>query len=842
MTPVTLTSALIEKFGGTFLSHKYDNRAPTPPFHRSAWALYASSHPQCMVVAPREHAKAQPLSSMLLTPTGWRRLADLVEGNYVIGGDGKPTRIAQLHPISELALYKVTLADGRSTRCNEEHLWPIIMPQNTGSSVRIRALKDIIPKAFKTRYDPRFGTYFNDYRCFVPVPPPIEFSPIDDDSYIDGYVLGIWLGDGHSADGRITSADPEIFDYFPESYKVSKRSGLYLYKVNMLRAQLKGMEVLGNKRIPSQYFRAPVAVRLALLQGLMDTDGTIQKKGWNAYFCNTNEELLADFVALVRSLGGTANKFYGEQTVKDAPYAYWRVSVGMPEGMCPFRLKRKADKWQAKKALKLAITSIEPCGKELSRCITVENSDGLYITDEYTLTHNSTGLNFVYGLAELLFRTSDYCILASSTEDLAAEQLGNISEELHENEELRRYFGVKGFESEAKADMICVMQDGHRFRVLCRGAEQRIRGRLWKNKRPNLFLGDDLEDDEQVENPDRRMKFRRWFFRAAKQALGRYGKARVHGTILHDDSLLSRLAKCPKCKNLQWNGMIPCQKCGTVKVWQHLYYKAHESFDDFSNILWPEQWPEERLRARRQEFIEDGDAAGYSQEFLNDPLDNSDAYLKRADFLPMNADDYDSPKIICAAADFAVSKADRANRTSFIIGGKDVNNLLHFIDQRVDRWDPSEWLEVMFQIQQRWNPEVFWVEDGVIWSGIKGMIYREMQIRDIRINIEARTPIKDKGTRGRSFQRRMRAGQCRFDKKAEWYPGYEMELIRFTGNAAATLDDQFDSSALLSLGFDTFQHVEKEDFWSDEDRKMEQGFWIRKASLPSSGRSKVTGY
>lgn len=454
----------------------------------------------------------------------------------------------------------------------------------------------------------------------------------------------------------------------------------------------------------------------------------------------------------------------------------------------------------------------------------------------------STGLNFVYGMAELLFRSSDYCILASSTEDLAAEQLSNIMEELHDNDELRRYFGVKGFESEAKADMICVMNDGHRFRVLCRGAEQRIRGRLWKGKRPNLFLGDDLEDDEQVENPDRRNKFRRWFFRAAKQALGRYGKARVHGTILHDDSLLSRLAKCPKCKNLQADGTKPCVKCGTTKSWKHLYYKAHEGFDDFSNILWPEQWPEERLRNRRQEFIEDGDAAGYSQEFLNDPLDNSEAYLRKADFLPMGADDHDSPKIVCAAADFAVSRADKANRTSFTVAGKDISNILHFIDQRVGRWDPLEWLEEMFLIQQRWNPEVFFVEDGVIWTGIKAMIYREMQIRDVRINIEARTPIKDKGTRGRNFQRRMRAGHCRFDKTGDWYSGYEMELLRFTGNAAATLDDQFDSSALLSIGFDNLAQVEKEDFYDDEDWEMERGFWNRKAMSQADGRSRVTGY
>lgn len=457
----------------------------------------------------------------------------------------------------------------------------------------------------------------------------------------------------------------------------------------------------------------------------------------------------------------------------------------------------------------------------------------------------STALTTVYTLAECLFRTSDYVILVGSTEDGSAEQLGNIVEELTENEDLVREFGVKKFLRTSNTDVICELSDGHRFRIIAKGAEQRIRGRLWKGKRPNLLVCDDMEDDEQVENADRRAKFRRWFFRAAKQALSKSGKIRVHGTILHDDSLLNRLAKCPSCKALSFeNGKPACPKCGKSKIWQHLFYKAHAGFDDFSSILWPERWNEKQLRTRRQEFIEDGDSAGYSQEFLNDPLDNSEAYLKREDFQAMTEYDYKAPKVICAAADFAVSKADKANRTSFTIGGKDVDNILHHIDQRVDRWDTLEWIEEMFKIQAAWNPEVFWVEDGVIWKSVKPMLMREMQVRDIRINFDAILPVKDKAARGRPYQRRMRAGQCRFDKRADWYPGFEQENLRFTGTSAATLDDQFDSAALLSRGFDDFAHVEEEDFFTDEEQEFERGFWNSRPGIhgSGSGRSATTGY
>ena len=95
----------------------------------------------------------------------------------------------------------------------------------------------------------------------------------------------------------------------------------------------------------------------------------------------------------------------------------------------------------------------------------------------------STALTTVYILAEVLFRNSDYVMLVGSTEEFAAEQLGNISDELRSNEDIIREFSVKGFDMDSRTDIIVRLQDGHTFRILCRGAEQRIRGRLWKGKR-----------------------------------------------------------------------------------------------------------------------------------------------------------------------------------------------------------------------------------------------------------------------------------------------------------------------------------------------------------------------
>ena len=430
----------------------------------------------------------------------------------------------------------------------------------------------------------------------------------------------------------------------------------------------------------------------------------------------------------------------------------------------------------------------------------------------------STALTHDYILATILFRVESYVILVGSSEDMAIEHLGDIANELRENEELIRDFKIRNFVTDQKTDIIIKCEDGYEFRLIARGAEQKIRGRKWQGKRPGLIVFDDIEDDEQVENRDRRRKFRRWFFRACKQALRDGGKMRGHGTILHEDSLLSHLMR-----NKEWNSII---------------YKAHTGFDDFTNILWPEKFPEKRLRSIRQEFINEGDSSGYSQEYLNDPFDFEDAYLRKDDFLPMRDDDYDTTKVVCAAADFAISKADLANRTSFTIGGKDVNNILHFIDQRLGRWDSLEIVEEMFTVQRRHNPDVFYVEDGVIWKSLYPIIAREMQKRDIWISFKPILPTKDKAVRGRSLQKRMRGGGCRFDKSAEWYPGFEAELLKFTGSSEATLDDQFDSAALLSKGFEDFHELEDDDFKSDE----EEEFDFMAQTYKQTGRSAVTGY
>lgn len=441
----------------------------------------------------------------------------------------------------------------------------------------------------------------------------------------------------------------------------------------------------------------------------------------------------------------------------------------------------------------------------------------------------STNFTLAYGLAVALFRNESYIIVLGSSEEMAGEAIGEFSFELHENEDLIREFGIKGFVTDTKTDLIVECNDGYQFRIIGRGPGQKIRGRKWHGKRPGLLLFDDVEDDEQVETKEQRSKFLKWFFRAAKQCLRVGGKCRGHGTILNEDSMLANLMKNPE--------------------WLTKVYRAHKSFDDFSELLWPERLSEKVLRAKQRELVAAHDAAGYSQELLNDPQDNSEAYLRRDDFISMSEADYEYPKSVSAGWDFAVSKSDMANRTSCTVGGLDTRNILHFLDFRVGRWSPSEspadvergiigWSDVMFQVEERWHPETHFVEGGQIWLSVASIVRQEMLLRNVFLNIEVLHPIKDKAARGRTLQKRHRSGATRWNTQADGFDGAKEEMLKFTGSASARLDDQFDSAATLCLGLANTSLVEEEDFYDEDEWAMERGS-RRKAS---DGRSLVTGY
>ena len=409
----------------------------------------------------------------------------------------------------------------------------------------------------------------------------------------------------------------------------------------------------------------------------------------------------------------------------------------------------------------------------------------------------STSITLSYLLATLVFRERQYAIIVSDTEGQAVQFLGDLKNELLDNEHVIALFGKVEMLKDSETKIVCQFEDGHKFRVEAKGSEQKVRGLKWINKRPDLLICDDLENDEIVMNKERREKFRSWFFKALIPSMSDRGRIIVVGTILHLDSVLERLLNDPH--------------------WYTARYRAHN--EDFTEILWPERFSQARLERIRGNYVSQGMPEGYSQEYLNYPIDDSNAYFRRDDFRFYKAEDIDSERLsYYSAIDFAISSSERADYTVIVTVGIDEHNNMYLVDVNRGRWDAKEIIDEMFTTQLRYKPNIFAAENGMISKSLGPFLKEQMMQSGVFINIKEMTPVKDKETRARGIQARIKQGTVYMNGEAEWYPDFEQEMLRFPRDVH---DDQVDALAWVGLMLadvsvgQTTQEAE-DDAWDEE--------------------------
>lgn len=444
----------------------------------------------------------------------------------------------------------------------------------------------------------------------------------------------------------------------------------------------------------------------------------------------------------------------------------------------------------------------------------------------------STAITHAYGLASVLFRTSPFTVILSRTEGQASDFLGDIKIELTENEPLKANFGVDKVMKDSQTDLIVRMTDGYQFRILVMGIESFKRGLKWRNKRPSLILLDDVEGDEAVLNRDRREKFSKLIDGAVIPSLSDEGLFRMVGTIMHMDSYLENVMPDHKDSETIITDLSMIRSVAG-ELWASAKFKAHN--DDFSALLWPEKLTEMKLRTYRDRYQKKGMLEVYSQEYLNNPIDESTAFFKKEDFIPIEKEDKNKRKRYYCAADFAISQSERADFTVISTVGIDDTGILYVEDVRRGRWDAKEIIDEMFSVQARYDPELFTVEGGQIEKSLGPFLKSEMGTRGrngVYINLNPLTPTKDKQSRARSLQARMRAGKVKFDIEAEWYPALESEMTRFPKDIH---DDQVDSLSWIGLTLD--QLIE-----ADTDEEREEDEYNEMVGFTTIGRSKYTGY
>lgn len=452
----------------------------------------------------------------------------------------------------------------------------------------------------------------------------------------------------------------------------------------------------------------------------------------------------------------------------------------------------------------------------------------------------TTALTQTFALASVLFREREYVLVVSDTITQAVQFLGDIKKELLENESIKNLFKIKEFIKETEDDFIAICEDGHMFRMSAKGSEQKVRGLKWNNKRPDLILCDDLENDEIVLNKERRLKFKRWFYGALLPCRSYRGIVRYVGTILHNDSLLESVM--PK-RSDKYTVVEPLKTYSTKKKpsWVSVKYRAHTN--DFSEILWPDRYEKDFFIEKRQEFVDQGLPDVYSQEYLNIPIDESLSYFRRNDFLDfteldrqlLQKSDWKKHFNFYIGSDLAVSQNETADYSVFIVGGTDENGILYIFRVIRERMDSQEIVETMLSLQRVYNPIAVSMEKGQIEKAIGPFLRQRMLETGDFINLLAVAPSVDKLTRARSIQARVRAGAVKFDQKQDWYLDFEEEATIFP---RAKHDDQVDALAYLGLILDKLMEAptSKE---LDMEKYQEE---MEESGLNEQGRSETTGY
>jgi phosphate starvation-inducible PhoH-like protein len=329
-------------------------------------------------VAPLAYmrGRAQPLDSRVLTPEGFRRFGDLRVGDLVVGSNGMPTPVLGVYPQGRKPVYRVTAQDGASTVCCGEHLWTVRTPEDRRRgrwrTVETRTMVGLERRAHARRFE-------------LPLVAPVEFPAAT--VPLDPYALGLLLGDGcitTATTPSFTTADPELALVAAASGSRGSAAG---GSAAPWFHSLIGTD--SGSRITDEYLANSVAVRLAVLQGLLDRVGEPLADGASAGTVRCHRVtagLRADVVALVRSLGGVA-----------VPVERDVVDIRLPAQCPPFRLARKRAAYErcGGGRPRRHIESIVPVGEAETMCIQVAAADSLYVTDDFLLTHNTLNDAFI---------------------------------------------------------------------------------------------------------------------------------------------------------------------------------------------------------------------------------------------------------------------------------------------------------------------------------------------------------------------------------------------------------------------------------------------------------------
>jgi len=359
----------------------------------------AIKHKRGIIQAPTSAGKSQPLDSLVYTPSGPKSMGEINIGDDVCTPDGKVTKVIGIYPQGPKEVYEITFSNGDKVQSSKDHLWKLDCNLNKWED-KIKDTNYIIDKLknkSRSGLAIKFASfvYFNKQK--------IRIHP---------YLLGVLIGDGAlKNDVKLSNIDNDLLNKVKKIVK--KGYGLYHIKncdyaikknergsrYNFYRDMIKyyGLNKLSHEKfIPNQYKYNSKIVRIKLLQGLMDTDGYIDKKGCLEY-STSSKKLAQDVKELVESLGGYCHlrtkipNFTYKGEIKEGRLSYTVTIFFNNLDFDLFVIKRKTERLftDHKNINTRIIESIKFIGIKHCQCILIGDSNHMYLTNHMVPTHNT---------------------------------------------------------------------------------------------------------------------------------------------------------------------------------------------------------------------------------------------------------------------------------------------------------------------------------------------------------------------------------------------------------------------------------------------------------------------
>jgi intein/homing endonuclease len=338
---------------------------------------------------PRQSGKALALDTPIPTPEGWTTMGEIKVGDIILSPNGRPVSVTmKTETMYNHSCYKLYFDNGEEIIADADHLWEVNSSYWTSGKkiLRTQDIANVYEKKTKNKRGLGVqGSYYIELAKHID-------NFIDGELPINPYLLGVWLGDGYSADGRVISHKDD-FSYYKTKIEVEhfkEQDNCIRFKCINLYQKLKENKLLKNKHIPQKYLRASYSDRLELLRGLMDTDGSVKPNSRSFEFYQKNYELIEQVVELLSTLSIKSKV----RVKKINGCLYYTISFTTKEVV--FNLPRKINLIDKFKSTRIQdkrhyIQKIEKVDSVPVACIRVDSEDHLFLCGKtFIPTHNST--------------------------------------------------------------------------------------------------------------------------------------------------------------------------------------------------------------------------------------------------------------------------------------------------------------------------------------------------------------------------------------------------------------------------------------------------------------------